>query len=70
MGRQLSVTSDDPLLIDLIEIQLMLQNEEQLLAPVAFQTAGNFLPTCQDASIGQSRKLVARDARVPVTVSS
>jgi hypothetical protein len=36
MGRQGGVTFCDLLLIDLIQIQLLLQNEEQLPAPVAF----------------------------------
>src|SRR5580700_2914727 len=35
MGRQGGVTFCDLLLIDLIQIQLLLQNEEQLPAPVA-----------------------------------
>ena len=42
MGRQGCVTFSDLLLIDLIEIPLLLQNEQQLLTPVAFQATGNF----------------------------
>jgi hypothetical protein len=36
MGRQGGVTFCDLLLIGLIQIELLLQNEEQVLGPVAF----------------------------------
>src|SRR5215471_8400586 len=52
MGLQGGVTFGDLLLIDLIQIQFLLQNEQQLLAPVTFQTAGDFLPCRLNPNIG------------------
>ncbi len=59
MGRQGGIAFGNLLLIDLIEIELLLQDEQQLLAPVAFQAAGNFLPTCLNPSIGQIGQLIS-----------
>jgi hypothetical protein len=37
----------------------LLQNEQQLLAPVAFQAASDFLPRGLNPNIGESGQLVA-----------
>src|SRR5215472_5193933 len=52
MDAQRGVAFRKLLLIDVIKIQFLLQNEQQLLAPVAFQAAGDFLPRCLNPNIG------------------